>query len=48
MNASFRKKVKSLFFYITIILFSSSSYGYENFDECGLLLSEINKNFHEL
>lgn len=44
-----KKNIESIF-KITLLFFAVSvpSYSYENFDECGLLISKIKKNFHKL
>ena len=47
MSADMRN-IKSIFIVSILLFFTTSSYSYDNFDECGLLLIDINKNFQKL
>lgn len=42
------RNIKSIFIVAIFLFFTTSSYSYDNFDECGLLLNEINKSFYAL
>ena len=47
MSADIRN-IKSIFIVAILLFFTTSSYSYDDFDECGLLLIDINKNFQKL
>ena len=47
MSADIRN-IKSIFIVAILLFFTTSSYSYDDFDECGLLLIAINKKFQKL